>query len=67
MPEEGDLRMSWTRVKDKATGHEYSTQLVNQEAHDVVNKDAVDRLGRPLPVKHYTTKGGTPASKESAE
>jgi len=67
MPEEGDLHMSWTRVKDKDTGHEFSTQLVNPDAHTVIDKDAVDGLGRPLPVKHYTTKGGTPASKESAK
>jgi len=67
MPEEGDFSMPWTRVKDNDTKHEYSVQIVNPDAHTVIDKDAVDGLGRPLPVKHYTTKGGTPASKESAK
>lgn len=42
----------WTRVKDKDTGHEYTVAVVNDEAHEVLdNKAAVDRVGRPLPVK----------------
>jgi len=67
MPEEGDLHMSWTRVKDKATGHEYSVQVVNEEAHTVIDKPAADDFDRPLPAKHNINKGGTPASKESAK
>jgi len=57
--------MPWTRVKDNDTKHEYSVQIVNEEAHTVIDKPAADDFDRPLPAKHYTTKGGTPAAKEA--
>ena len=41
----------WTRVKDKDTGHEYSVAVVNDEAHEVLQKPATDRLGSALPAK----------------
>jgi len=43
--------MTWTRVKDKDTGHEYSVAVVVDEAHEVLQKPATDRLGVPLPAK----------------
>lgn len=43
--------MSWTRVKDKDTGHEYSVAFVNPEAHEVLDKPGADRFGNPLPAK----------------
>lgn len=41
----------WTRVRDKATGHEYSVQNVMPPAHEVLDKPAADAYGRPLPAK----------------
>ncbi|MBO0826209.1 MAG: hypothetical protein J2P24_00365 [Streptosporangiales bacterium] len=41
----------WTRVRDKDTGHEYSTRTVLPDAHQVLDKDAADAYGRPLPAK----------------
>lgn len=40
----------WTRVKDKETGHEYSVAVV-LDSHEVLQKDAADRSGNPLPAK----------------
>lgn len=44
----------FVRVKDKATGHEYSTSHVTDN-HEVLDKRAVDANGRPLPAKPKTT------------
>ncbi len=44
--------MTWTRVKDEETGHEYSTLVVRPGMHVLENKDAADAYGQPLPPKH---------------
>ena len=61
--------MSWTRVKDKETGHEYSVEVVDPEAHEVLTtKDGADRFGNPLPAKlnrplsSITNEAGKPVS-----
>lgn len=41
----------WKRVRDKHSGHEYSTQHVLADAHEVLDKPAADAYGRPLPAK----------------
>lgn len=43
------------RVKDKDTKHEYTVGVVDPEAHEVLNEDAVDAAGTPLPPKHHLT------------
>ena len=47
----------YVRVKDKATGHEFSMPegTFDEEAVTVLKKDAVDPGGEPLPPKHKTT------------
>lgn len=42
---------TWTRVRDKATGHHYSVAVVDPERHEVLKQAAVDRKGKPLPAK----------------
>lgn len=42
----------WVRVKDKDTKHEYSVKVVT-DAHEKLNKPAVDRNGKPLPAKPH--------------
>lgn len=42
----------WFRVKDKDTGHEYTTAFP-LSSHEVLDKEAVDRNGNPLPAKAY--------------
>lgn len=41
----------WKRVRDKDTGHEYSTQHVLTGAHEVLDKPAADAYGRPYAAK----------------
>lgn len=41
----------WVRVKDKRTGHEYSVVNVNADIHEVLDKPAARRNGRPLAAK----------------
>lgn len=60
----------FVRVKDKETGHEYTTARV-LDKHEVLDKRAVDVNGRALPAKPKTsvakkasaskTTGGEPA------
>lgn len=58
--------MPWTRVKDKRTGHHYSTAVVDPKNHEVLKQPAVDVHGNPLPAKHNTNrKAAAPA--EAAE
>lgn len=47
----------YVRVKDKATGHEFSMPegTFDEEAVTVLKKDAVDPGGEPLPTKYKTT------------
>ena len=60
--------MTWFRVKDKRTGHHYSTQNVDPEHHQVLKQDAVDVNGNPLPAKHNTTRATQADTKaESAD
>lgn len=43
---------TWVRVKDKATGHEFSAIYADPALVDVLDKPAVDeRTSRPLPAK----------------
>jgi len=53
--------MSFTRVKCRDTGHEFSVVNVDPDVHIVLDKPAEDEFGRQLPAKHNITKG--PAKK----
>jgi hypothetical protein len=44
--------MTWTRVKDPVTGHEYSTQVVQDGLDVLKDKQAADAYGEPLPPKY---------------
>lgn len=46
---------NFVRVKDKATGHEYSVRHPNPAKVEVLDTPAVDRNGRPLPAKPKTS------------
>ena len=43
------------RVKDPDTGHEFTTSRAraDQAGLRVLDKDAADHFGRPLPAKHH--------------
>lgn len=58
----------YVRVKDKQTGHEFSLPAgtFDPEVVTVLEKDAVDPGGAPLPVKHKTTVADAAASKSGA-
>ena len=60
---------TWTRVKDKHTGHHYSVAVVNPKHHEVLKQDAVDRHGKPLPAKHNINAAKAPdtSDKKSAD
>ena len=47
------MATEWVRVKDKNTGHEYTTAAVAvRDGEQVLDKkDAVDLQGNPLPAK----------------
>ena len=52
----------WVRVQDSVTGHQFT---LSRSAVDGVyglkildGRPAVDAVGRPLPAKHRTSKGG---------
>lgn len=47
----------YARLKDKATGHEFSMPVGSFDEADatVLDKDATDPGGAPLPVKYHTT------------
>lgn len=49
--------MAYIRVKDKSTKHEFSMPdgTFDEDAVTVLNKDATDPGGVPLPVKYHTT------------
>lgn len=53
----------YVRVKDRDTGHEFSvrTELVNDEAHEVLDKPALGHDGLPAPVKYRTSIDEAPA------
>jgi hypothetical protein len=65
------------RVRDKRTGHEYSTKRVTDDHEVLKNKRAVDANGRALPAKPKTSvakkasaskiSGGEPATKNPEE
>ena len=69
----------FVRVKDKATGHKFSTRNPNSEKIDVLEDEpAVDRNGRPLAAETSKPKssgakkasakdGGEPADKPNEE
>ena len=42
---------TFTRVRDKATGHHYSVAHVDPSKHEVLKQPAVDANGRTLPAK----------------
>lgn len=44
------------RVKDPTTGHQYTTdkRAAEKRGLTLLDKDAVDAFGKPLPAKHYT-------------
>jgi hypothetical protein len=49
--------MPYVRVKDKTTGHEFSMPegTFDEDAVTVLEKDATDPGGAPLPVKYKTS------------
>lgn len=53
----------FTRVRDKDTGHEYSVVNVDPDAHEVIDGDAANADGVPLPPTYTTSKKA--ASKET--
>ena len=55
---------NYIRVKDKATGHEFSLPEGSFDEADatVLDRPATDAGGVPLPVKHNTTKSGQAAT-----
>lgn len=55
----------FTRVKDKITGHEFSVRWPNPDQHDVLDKDAVDANGDPLPPKPKTSAATKAAEKKN--
>ena len=55
----------FVRVKDKATGHEYSARRPDLDKVEVLDKPAVDRNGRPLPPKYKTSVTNQAAAKQS--
>ena len=51
---------TFVRVKDKNSKHEYTVATVAVRAHhELIDKPAVDPVGRPLPPKPHVSKGGT--------
>ena len=44
------------RVQDPETGHKFTVAKVFDERLKVLNEDAVDRRGRPLPPEHAPSK-----------
>lgn len=58
--------MSWTRVRDKGTGHHYTVAVVDPERHTVLKQDAVDINGRPLPAKPNVSTGRSSEKNEAA-
>jgi hypothetical protein len=57
----------WKRVKDKRTGHEYSVVNVNEEHHEVLDKEAV-ASDKPKPPKPNVSKAdGQSAGRRSPE
>lgn len=52
----------WVRVQDTVTGHQYTAARQSVEGVDGLKildgRPAVDAVGRPLPAKHRTSKGG---------
>lgn len=58
--------LPFVRVKDKLTGHEFSVRFADPEQHEVLDKDAVDNNGEPLPPKPKTTATAQAAAKKTA-
>jgi hypothetical protein len=61
--------MALVRVKDPINGAEFTTNDLHAEALGLVvlDKEAADLLGRPLPAKYPVTKGGKPAVTNTKE
>lgn len=58
----------FVRVKDKVTGHEYSTRRPNPKTVDVLkDKSAVDADGRPLPDKPNVSAASRDKKKSGSE
>ncbi len=57
--------MPYIRVKDKQTGHEFSLPegTFDPDSVTVLDKDATDPGGEPLPVKYKTTVASASANK----
>lgn len=51
------MAKKWVRVKDKKTGHEYSVVHVDPDKHDVIDKPAASRTGKPFGPKAKTRVG----------
>lgn len=48
--------LSWTRVRDKETGHHLSVVTVDPERHQVLKQPALNARGMPLPPKPRVSK-----------
>lgn len=57
----------YVRVKDKETGHEYSTNRYSADVHTKLDKPAVGPGGEVLPMKPKTTVAKQAAGKKAAE
>lgn len=57
----------FVRAKDPTSGHEFTTNaaFAKSAGLQVLDKDAVDSNGTPLPAKHNVDKAGKPVQKES--
>ncbi len=59
---------TWTRVRDKATGHEYDVANVRDDKHELI-KDYPENEGttaRPRPIKFRVRKDGKPTPTAAA-
>lgn len=58
----------WVRVQDDSTGHQFTLSRKAVEGVDGLKildgRPAVDAVGRPLPAKHRTDKGGKRSTKQ---
>lgn len=59
----------WYRIKDKRTKHESTVagMSIDPENHEILDKDAVDANGSPLPAKPHLTPAQAKAQASESE
>ncbi len=61
--------VEYVRVKDKTTRHEYTIARTayeaDQEPYELLEKDATQADGTPLPPKHHVLSRPTPAGQKA--